>query len=220
MQQSIDSQPIALTVRVSADRQQQQKKYIPIGLKKPNIYKLPSSCNLLPVCCCCYLLPRRRAGWITGAVVKKKRRFIMDSRCAGFFLFKKSAQLGRGISLRPRTSWSSTKWRIKDPTVAERGDHPSNVILFLLFYPFIRDFSFARCFHANTRKGAGESIKPEGFVFFLSFVLARWDGPGEREREERHENIKFSFLCLYLVHSLHMRTDRTCFAGLNGVVSG
>ena len=96
MQQSIDSQPIALTVRVSADRQQQQKKYIPIGLKKPNIYKLPSSCNLLPVCCCCYLLPRRRAGWITGAVVKKKRRFIMDSRCAGFFLFKKSAQLGRG----------------------------------------------------------------------------------------------------------------------------
>ena len=56
--------------------------------------------------------------------------------------------------------------------------------------------------------------------FFLSFVLARWDGPGEREREERHENIKFSFLCLYLVHSLHMRTDRTCFAGLNGVVSG
>ena len=56
--------------------------------------------------------------------------------------------------------------------------------------------------------------------FFSSLSFWRGGTDREREREERHENIKFSFLCLYLVHSLHMRTDRTCFAGLNGVVSG
>lgn len=45
---------------------------------------------------------------------------------------------------------------------------------------------------------AGESIKPEGSFFSLS-TEERWDGRKQPKREERHQNIRFSFLCVYCV---------------------
>ena len=188
--------------------------------KKPNIYKLPSSCNLLPVCCCCYLLPRRRAGWITGAVVKKNGDSSWIQGAQVFFCLKKARNSGE-----------------VSPCVLGQVGHQQNeesktqrlpreeIIRRMLFFSFSSTLSsvtfllLAAFTLTHAKEQVSQSNQRASF-FFLSFVLARWDGPGEREREERHENIKFSFLCLYLVHSLHMRTDRTCFAGLNGVVSG
>lgn len=45
---------------------------------------------------------------------------------------------------------------------------------------------------------AGESIKPEGSFFSLS-TEERWVGRKQPKREERHQNIRFSFLCVYCV---------------------